>query len=212
MRRAAVPCLWPALWGLTLITSGSGAQGLHRAAFAASATVGTQTPSYAPLSAPDLLGLGVSVEALAQHALSARVAVTALRSVSIRDDLSVCIVPERPWDLDTNCLSRTMRHGMASSAATCCGGRTALGQCMALPAAGGHWSQRGRTCGVFLPLRVYPAAVRSGASAPVWRWAGARGRRGWSWPRVSLLRASAPPNASTHYSSGCAKYAPMVYA
>ena len=79
------------------------AQTPRRLALTATSSVGTHHPSYSPLSAPGVWGVGVGAEATLTKGMMARVAATYLRSASNRDDLSICIAPELPWEVGVNC-------------------------------------------------------------------------------------------------------------
>jgi hypothetical protein len=79
------------------------AQTSERLALTAAINVGTHHPSYSPLSAPGVWGATVGAEAILTERMMARAATTYLRSASTRDDLSICIAPEPPWELGTNC-------------------------------------------------------------------------------------------------------------
>lgn len=79
------------------------AQTPRRLALTAAGSVGTHHPSYSPLSAPGVWGVGVGAEAMLTQGMIARVAATYLRSASNRDDLSICIAPEPPWEVGDNC-------------------------------------------------------------------------------------------------------------
>ena len=69
------------------------ARGQERPALMAtlSGTVGVQRPSYAPLTAPQLFGMGAGAEVRWSSYLVVRGTVNWKRSVSVRDDLSVCL-------------------------------------------------------------------------------------------------------------------------
>ena|SRR5688572_1260299 len=79
------------------------AQTPDRLALTWGVSVGGQHPSYAPLSAPAVWGVGVGAEVTLSRDVITRVAATWLRSASNRDDLSICIAPEPPWDVGSNC-------------------------------------------------------------------------------------------------------------
>ena len=79
------------------------AQTPRRLTFTAAGGLGTHHPSYSPLTAPMVWGVGIGAEARVARGVMARVAATHLRSASTRDDLSICMAPEPPWELGSNC-------------------------------------------------------------------------------------------------------------
>ena len=92
-------------WPLVLLVCAvkAEAQTPGRLALTAAVSVGTHHPSYSPLSAPGVWEVGVGAEARLTRGMVARVAATYLRSASSRDDLSICVAPEPPWEVGSNC-------------------------------------------------------------------------------------------------------------
>ena len=83
------------------------AQTPKRVAFTATVAVGTQHPSYTTHPAPLLWGAGLGAEVALRRGIVGRVAAAHFRAATpTRNSLSVCIAPEPPWELGTNCYER----------------------------------------------------------------------------------------------------------
>lgn len=92
-------------WLLVLLVCAAEAEAQTpgRLALTAAAGVGGHQPSYAPLSAPGVWGVGIGAEMRLARDVIARVSANYLRSASNRDDLSICMAPEPPWEPGSNC-------------------------------------------------------------------------------------------------------------
>jgi hypothetical protein len=74
----------------------------RRPIFAVGGLAGAQHPSHGAKSSPHLFGLAAAIEPQLWTAVAVRASTTWLRSVSVRDDVSVCISPE-PQYAPPNC-------------------------------------------------------------------------------------------------------------